>query len=70
MERRKYRTVESPIGLLTLAGVGDRLQHVRMVDQTYEPDRDGWEPDDRAFADAVRQLDEYFRGRRQDFDLT
>ncbi|MBX7456247.1 methylated-DNA--[protein]-cysteine S-methyltransferase [Mycolicibacterium sp. 3033] len=69
MESTRYRTVESPIGVLTLAGSADRLQHVRMVEQTYEPNRDGWELDDCAFSDAVRQLDEYFRGKRQDFDV-
>ncbi|OKH67250.1 cysteine methyltransferase [Mycobacterium sp. SWH-M1] len=69
MESVRYRTVDSPIGVLTLAGVGDRLQHLRMVDQTYEPSRAGWEPDDGAFTDAVRQLDEYFRGQRQEFEI-
>ncbi|MHA0288375.1 methylated-DNA--[protein]-cysteine S-methyltransferase [Mycobacterium sp. C3-094] len=69
MESMKYRTVESPIGVLTLAGVGMRLRHVRMVDQTYEPNRDGWERRDDAFADVVQQLDEYFGGERQEFDV-
>ncbi len=69
MKRVTYRTVESPIGILTLAGVGDRLQHLRMVDQTYEPSRADWEPDGGAFDDAVRQLGEYFRGERQEFDI-
>ena len=69
MDHVHYRTMDSPIGLLTLAGTGDRLQHLRMVDQTYEPSRDGWVADDAAFADAVTQLDEYFRGDRRDFDL-
>lgn len=40
-----------------------------MVDQTYEPDRAGWERDDTAFPEAVRQLEEYFRGDREQFDL-
>jgi methylated-DNA-[protein]-cysteine S-methyltransferase len=69
MDDVHYRTMDSPVGMLTLAGVGDRLQHLRMVDQTYEPSREGWEPDDEAFADAVTQLEEYFRGERLDFDL-
>jgi len=69
MDNVHYRTMDSPIGPLTLAGSGDRLQHLRMVDQTYEPSRDGWVADDTAFADAVAQLDEYFRGDRLDFDL-
>ncbi|MEH3138732.1 MAG: methylated-DNA--[protein]-cysteine S-methyltransferase [Mycobacterium kyogaense] len=69
MESIRYRTVESPIGVLTLAGIGSRLQHVRMVEQTYEPSRAGWEPDDDAFTDVVQQLGEYFRGDRQEFDV-
>ena len=43
--------------------------HLRMVDQTYEPSRDGWEPDDEAFPDAVEQLEAYFAGDRIEFDL-
>ncbi|MCV7365911.1 cysteine methyltransferase [Mycolicibacterium duvalii] len=65
----RYRTMDSPVGLLTLAGVDNRLAHLRMVDQTYEPDRAGWERDDTAFPEAVRQLEEYFRGDREQFDL-
>lgn len=65
----QYRTMESPVGLLTLAGRAGRLQHLRMVDQTYEPDRADWQHDDSAFGDAVSQLQEYFSGRRREFDL-
>lgn len=64
-----YRTMDSPVGLLTLAGRDGRLMHLRMVDQTYEPSREGWENDDTAFADAVDQLSAYFAGERTDFDL-
>jgi methylated-DNA-[protein]-cysteine S-methyltransferase len=69
MDSVRYRTMESPVGRLTLAGAGGRLQHLRMVDQTYEPNRTDWTRDDSAFADAVAQLDEYFRGQRREFDL-
>ncbi len=65
----RYRTMESPVGRLTLAGDGGRLQHLRMVDQTYEPDRVDWQLDNSAFADAVTQLEEYFRGERREFEL-
>ncbi|OBB18688.1 cysteine methyltransferase [Mycolicibacterium setense] len=64
-----YRTMESPVGLLTLAGRDGRLMHLRMVDQTYEPNRDGWENDDSAFPEAVDQLSAYFAGDRTDFNL-
>jgi methylated-DNA-[protein]-cysteine S-methyltransferase len=69
MDSVQYRMMDSPVGLLTVAGRSGRLQHLRMVDQTYEPDRAGWHRDDAAFADAVTQLDEYFRGERQAFEL-
>ena len=41
MEPLQVRTVDSPVGPLTLAGTNDRLTHLRMVDQTYEPSRAG-----------------------------
>lgn len=69
MSALQFRTMESPVGLLTLAGTAGRLRHLRMTDQTYEPSRDGWEPDDSAFPDAVSQLEAYFAGVLFDFDL-
>jgi methylated-DNA-[protein]-cysteine S-methyltransferase len=64
-----FRTLDSPVGMLTLAGTDGRLQHLRMTDQTYEPDREGWEPDDNAFGHAVEQLGRYFAGDLREFDL-
>ena len=69
MANLRYRTMDSPVGQLTLAGVDDRLMHLRMVDQTYEPSRNGWEPDESAFPDAVEQLEGYFAGDRTEFEL-
>ena len=69
METLQVRTMESPVGPLTLAGRGGRLRHLRMVDQTYEPDHAGWEADSGAFDDAVAQLDAYFAGDLLAFDL-
>ncbi|GAA1683145.1 methylated-DNA--protein-cysteine methyltransferase [Mycolicibacterium murale] len=65
----RYRVIDSPIGLLTLAGRGPALTNLRMVDQTYEPDRADWALDDRAFPDAVEQLEAYFAGELFTFDL-
>ena len=70
METLQFRAVDSPVGLITLAGTAGRLRHLRMVDQTYEPSHDGWEADDRAFPDAVEQLEAYFAGERTEFDLS
>jgi methylated-DNA-[protein]-cysteine S-methyltransferase len=69
MKVTHYRTMESPVGTLTLAGRGDVLAHLRMEDQTYEPDRNGWERDDGAFGDAVEQLERYFAGELTMFSL-
>jgi methylated-DNA-[protein]-cysteine S-methyltransferase len=64
-----YRTIDSPIGLLTLAGHGSVLTNLRMVEQTYEPSRTGWLPERHAFAEAVDQLNAYFAGELVEFDL-
>jgi methylated-DNA-[protein]-cysteine S-methyltransferase len=69
MEALQSRVVDSPVGPLTLAGANGRLRHLRMVDQTYEPSREGWEIDDDAFADAAAQLEAYFAGELLEFDL-
>lgn len=69
MSGMQFRRVDSPVGLLTLAGVDGRLEHLRMEDQTYEPNRAGWEVDDSAFPDAVEQLTAYFAGTLTEFDL-
>lgn len=65
----EYRTVDSPIGLLTLAGRDPVLTNLRMVDQTYEPSRTGWTENPRAFAGAVEQLGAYFAGELTEFDI-
>jgi methylated-DNA-[protein]-cysteine S-methyltransferase len=65
----RYRAIESPIGYLTLAGRGSVLTNLRMVDQTYEPDRADWSPDPRAFDAAAEQLTAYFAGELTDFDI-
>ncbi|OBA89647.1 cysteine methyltransferase [Mycobacteriaceae bacterium 1482268.1] len=65
----QFRSIDSPVGMLTLAGRDGRLMHLRMVDQTYEPSHDGWEADREAFPDAVEQLKSYFAGELFDFEL-
>lgn len=63
------RTMQSPVGTITLAGRDGRIRHLRMDEQTYEPSHDGWEPDQTAFQDAIDQLTAYFTGDLQEFDL-
>jgi methylated-DNA-[protein]-cysteine S-methyltransferase len=65
----RYRTIDSPIGSLALAGDGRSLSHLRMLNQTYEPKRSDWILDAQAFPDVVEQLEAYFAGELRDFDL-
>ncbi|MGB7111939.1 MAG: cysteine methyltransferase, partial [Mycobacterium sp.] len=51
-----YRTIDSPIGPLALAGRGRVLTNLRMLNQTHEPNRTDWVRDDSAFPDVVEQL--------------
>ncbi|AQT79226.1 cysteine methyltransferase [Mycolicibacterium litorale] len=70
MTTMQYQIIDSPVGPLTLAGIGSTLMHLRMVDQTHEPDRSGWAPAETdIFADAVEQLAAYFAGELTQFDL-
>jgi methylated-DNA-[protein]-cysteine S-methyltransferase len=65
----RCRTVPSPIGPLTLAGVGATVTHLRMAQQSWEPDSSGWVPDRGAFPKVVDQLEAYFAGELTDFDV-
>lgn len=61
---------DSPIGELLLAGDGEALFLVSFPDgpKRREPEPD-WIRDEKPFAVARRQLDEYFAGERRAFDL-
>jgi methylated-DNA-[protein]-cysteine S-methyltransferase len=63
-----YTTFESPVGPLLLTSDGARLTGIFMDPP---PPAGGWVRRDAAapFEDARRQLDDYFAGRRTDFDL-
>ena len=65
-----FRTMDSPVGTITLAGRDGVLTHLRMDDQSHDPaDRGTWEPDVDAYGDVVEQLDAYFAGELTDFDV-
>jgi methylated-DNA-[protein]-cysteine S-methyltransferase len=65
-----YRTVSSPIGDLTLAGVGSTLTHLLMAEQSHSPQRTHWKlAGDDAFGDVAQQLDAYFAGSLRKFDV-
>lgn len=64
-------TTPSPVGPLLLAGDDDgRLTHLLFVDPgAAAPAPPGARSDAAPFADVIGQLEEYFAGLRQDFDL-
>ena len=66
-----YRTVDSPVGPLTLAGRDDVLTNLRMEDQAHPPSgREGWVLDEHAFPKVVDQLEAYFAGELTEFDVS
>ena len=68
----RYAVVGSPIGELLLTGNRDQLLSVNFPvasPQDRQWNLTGLTEDRAAFADTIRQLDEYFAGTRRDFDL-
>lgn len=65
-----YSYVMTPVGRLLLMTDGEALTGLHFVDlpKSPEPAAD-WVEDDSKFAEAHRQLEEYFDGKREDFDL-
>ena len=65
-----YTTMKSPVGCLQLAGDegGLRLVHFATGRRPRSPQRD-WIEDRKPFKEVIRQLEAYFEGKLQDFDL-
>ena len=65
-----YTYAASPIGQLLLAGSADALQVIGLPhgDKARRADI-GWERYDEPFKKTARQLNEYFSGDRQEFEL-
>jgi methylated-DNA-[protein]-cysteine S-methyltransferase len=69
----RYSWIESPLGKVLLVAEGDGLRGAYFHDQKYVPEIDpAWKRDDDApvLRAARRQIDEYFRGARDGFELT
>jgi len=66
----KYTSMESPIGPLLLAGDESGLHMVYFVNgrRPMSPPRH-WVEDKKPFKEAVRQLETYFAGKLEKFDL-
>jgi methylated-DNA-[protein]-cysteine S-methyltransferase len=65
-----YCYMSSPIGELLLAGDDDALTMIGFPQGAMRRDPDGdWIYNEKPFAVAISQLNEYFAGERHDFDL-
>ncbi|WP_043764706.1 methylated-DNA--[protein]-cysteine S-methyltransferase [Methylobacterium sp. 88A] len=65
-----YTFLESPIGVLLLAGTEERLRCIGFpTGKGAVAPKPDWLRDDAAFAEARRQLSAYFEGRLTRFDL-
>ena len=68
--RVTHTVTESPLGPLTLVAHDGVLAGVHFDARTRRPARPApGARDDAGFGDAIRQLDEYFRGERTQFEL-
>lgn len=65
-----YCYLQTPVGKLMLAGDDQGLRHVDFQDGTHpaKPEAD-WQEDGKPFREVIRQLKEYFAGKRHRFDL-
>jgi methylated-DNA-[protein]-cysteine S-methyltransferase len=65
-----YCNLDTPIGSLLLAGDEDGLSLIGFPEGSgrHEPEHD-WIYNEKPFAEARRQLTEYFAGQRRTFDL-
>jgi methylated-DNA-[protein]-cysteine S-methyltransferase len=66
----RYRTLDSPIGPLLLAGDDAGLRYLLFAEgrRPVRPDPD-WEPDGTTLKEAAEQLEAYFAGRLRQFDV-
>src|SRR3569833_635442 len=65
-----HTTMDSPIGPLTLVAADGALTGVYMDRQRYRPGPETFgDRDHSPFAPAIAQLEDYFAGRRTEFDL-
>jgi methylated-DNA-[protein]-cysteine S-methyltransferase len=68
--RRCHTVLDSPCGPLTLVAVDGRLSGLYMTRQRHRPAQETFgEPHPEPFTEVIRQLGEYFAGRRTRFDL-
>ena len=67
MQLTRYRTIDSPIGLITLAGFGECITNLVMENAAHPPaSQNEWVRDTEGFPRVVAQLEAYFSGERNE----
>lgn len=65
-----YTEIESPIGPLLMTLESDHLTNICMFNQKRTvPIQPDWIASDRHFRDTAKQLKEYFKGKRREFEI-
>ena len=73
MDTIRFTEMDSPIGPLQLLGTERGLAGLFMQNHRHGPEdaeQAGWQRDDKLFANARKQLTDYFAGHRKSFDLS
>ena len=67
----RYTYIESPVGILMLAGNSEGLADIRFMEgrRPATPPEESWIQDDKAFREAAAQLRAYFDGKLREFNL-
>jgi|SRR5215470_7017665 len=69
MEPMDYTWYESPVGRLLLAGGPEGLARIHFPRSAGVAIPGGWREDSRTLCGAVRELEEYFAGKRERFEV-
>ena len=67
----RYTYIESPVGILMLAGDSEGLADIRFMEGRHPatPPEASWIEDDKPFREAVAQLRAYFDGKLREFNM-
>jgi len=65
----RFSTMHSPVGQLTFTATGEGLTGIWFDTDRHQHQPNCWLRDDARFVEVRRQLEEYFAGTRQVFDL-
>lgn len=60
---------DSPVGVLLIKEVENKLSEIQFCDEIPQPNADAFVPKTELLLECKRQLEEYFQGKRRNFEL-